>query len=328
MNKNLCAAILLIGTTLAVPCAAQETTTPMRTLRYTPGTADQARAWQEEVRGKLFGLLKLDDLVRRAEAIPLDPEVLSTSSDDAMLLEHVSIRSTESRRITVAVARPLEYKGKRPGVVAIHGHGGDRMSVFDAKAQENAGIYKELGKALVRRGYFVVAPEVGQHKVYEDGRTLMGERLWDCMRAVDYLASLPDADAGRIGCAGLSLGGEMAMWLGAMDPRVKAVVSSGFLTVMDRMEQNHCMCWKFDGLRELVDWPDVYGLIAPRALMCQNGLKEPPNDFIVPVAREALAEIEPIYAAFGKPENLVLDVHDGAHEVDLNPLLTFFDERL
>ena len=44
----------------------------------------------------------------------------------------------------------------------------------------------------------------------------MGERLWDLMRCVECLASLPQVDASRLGCAGLSLGGEMAMWLGAM----------------------------------------------------------------------------------------------------------------
>ena len=55
----------------------------------------------------------------------------------------------------------------------------------------------------------------------EKDRTLMGERLWDLMRCVDLLLSLEDkVDRGRIGCTGLSLGGEMAMWLGAMDSRV------------------------------------------------------------------------------------------------------------
>jgi len=45
----------------------------------------------------------------------------------------------------------------------------------------------------------------------------MGERLWDAMRCIDYLESLSQIDKKRIGCAGLSLGGEITMWLGAMD---------------------------------------------------------------------------------------------------------------
>ncbi|MDX9975405.1 MAG: alpha/beta hydrolase family protein [FCB group bacterium] len=327
MIKN---ALMLAGIlgTLVLGTTAQADEAAMRTLRYTPRSAEEACAWQTEVRQRVFSLLKLDDLVKTGSSIPLDPLVLSNRSVDGMFLREVSIRATHGRRITVALAMPLEFKGTRPGVVAIHGHGGSRMSAFDAKAQENAHIYKEFGNALVHRGYIVVAPEVGQHEVYESGGTLMGERLWDCMRCVDYLASLQEVNAERIGCAGLSLGGEMAMWLGAMDTRIKADVSAGYLTMMDQMEKNHCMCWKFDGLRELVDWPDVYALIAPRPLMCQNGLKEPENDFTVPLAQEALKQIQPIYADLGAPENLTLDVHKGAHEINLPALLDFFDHNL
>ena len=156
----------------------------------------------------------------------------------------------------------------------------------------------------------------------------MGERLWDLMRCVGYLETLASVDKSRIGCAGLSLGGEMSMWLAAMDTRVAACVSSGFLTVMDQMERDHCMCWKIDGLRELVDFADIFALVAPRPLQCQNGLKEPATQFIVPLAREALREIRPIYADMGVPGNIALDVHAGEHEIDLSSLLEFVDARL
>ena len=118
------------------------------------------------------------------------------------------------------------------------------------------------------------------------------------------------------------------MWLGAMDQRMTASISAGFLTVMDHMEQNHCMCWKFPGLRELVDFADIYSLTAPRALLCQNGLKEPPSQFPVSIAREALREIEPIYQDFGQPENLELVAHEGGHVFDVPSLLAFFQKHL
>jgi esterase/lipase len=155
----------------------------------------------------------------------------------------------------------------------------------------------------------------------------MAERLWDLIRCVDYLESMPEVDRSRIGCAGLSLGGEMAMWLGAMDERIAATISAGFLTTMDHMEQNHCMCWKFEGLRELVDYADIDSLIAPRPLQCQNGMLEPPSQFYVPLARQAMKEIKLIYRDLGKPENAALDVHEGGHEIDLPELLSFFEKH-
>jgi len=184
-------------------------------------------------------------------------------------------------------------------------------------------MYKQFGLVLARQGFVVVSADVGQHEVYEKGRTLMGERLWDLSRCVDYLEALPEVDARRIGCAGLSLGGEMAMWLGAMDARMAATASCGFLTFMDQMEQNHCMCWKFDGLRALADFPDIYALIAPRPLQCQNGLKEPETQFNVRLAQKAMEQIRKTYADMGVPENAALLVHEGGHEIALEPLVQF-----
>jgi acetyl esterase/lipase len=293
----------------------------MRTMKYAPSSKTGAGRWQKDVRAKLARLVRVDDL--KGAKIPLSIKVLSSSEKTGYVLEEVEIQSTPGRRIRAMRTIPRGGKPPYPAVVCIHGHGGNRRTTY-----EDARIYKAFASALAERGYATAAVDVGQHEIYESGRTLIGERLWDLMRAVDLLASMTEVDRDRIGCAGLSLGGEMSMWLAAMDTRVAACVSSGFLTVMDQMERDHCMCWKIDGLRELVDFADIFALVAPRPLQCQNGLLEPPTQFIVPLARQALKEIRPIYADMGAPGNVSLDVHGGGHEVDLAALLAFFDERL
>jgi hypothetical protein len=156
----------------------------------------------------------------------------------------------------------------------------------------------------------------------------MGERLWDLMRCVSYLETLPQVNKAKIGCGGLSLGGEMTMWLAAMDIRLAAANSDGFLTVMDQLEKNHCMCWKFPGLRDLADFADIYALIAPRPLECQNGRRETPVFFTPELAQKAMTEIRPAYAAFGKEDKAAVHVHGGGHEIDLPAILKFFDENL
>lgn len=292
-----------------------------RSRRYVPGTADVATRWQVNLRRELFLALGLDDLVG-SNAVPLDERVCSSTAHDGYARHELALQSTPARRIDAVVTIP-DGDAPAPGIVCIHGHGSDRFAVHDPES-----IYKGFAAALATAGYATVAVDVGQHEVYEAGRLLMGERLWDCVRAVDLLAAHPRVDAGRLGCAGLSLGGEMAMWLGALDERIGVEVSAGFLTTMDQMEANHCMCWKFAGLRELVDYADLYALTAPRALMCQNGEQEGETQFHVPLARQALTEIEPIYTDLGHPERLQLHVHDGGHEIDLPALLGFFDRWL
>lgn len=307
----------------ASPAVAGAEETPLRTMGYRRGPEAEALAWQNEVRSELFKILKLEDLLTTKVSIPLNPKTLSSESKGDYDYKQIEISSTPTRRMTVVATFPNDAKTSRPAVVCIHGHGDDRSTPYERES-----AYKGFASELAARGFVTISANVGQHEVYEpDERILMGERLWDLMRCVDYLETLPEVDKGRIGCAGLSLGGEMAMWLGAMDTRIQATVSSGSLTVMDQMEQNHCMCWKFDGLRELVDFADIYSLIAPRALLCQNGTKEGETQFYVPIAKKAMEEIKPIYADLGAPERVELLVHPGGHEIDLASLLSFFEVK-
>ena len=294
----------------------------LRSMRYTSRAKDRAIVWQKELRAKLAALLKMDDLLSSKTPIPLNPKTISSEKREKYAFHEMEINSTAARRIKIVLALPTNVKGPRPAVVAISGHGGTRHTCHEKAS------YSRFAHVLAQKGYVTISTSVSRHKVYERGRTLMGERLWDLMRCVDFLASLKEVDSQRIGCGGNSLGGEMVMWLGAMDQRVGANVSSGFLTRMDQMEKNHCMCWKFPGLRQLADFADIYSLTAPRALLCQNGLKEPPSQFPVSLAREALKEIEPIYADFKRSENLVHVAHQAGHAIDLPSLLAFFDKHL
>ncbi|UCE41809.1 MAG: acetylxylan esterase [Candidatus Aminicenantes bacterium] len=286
---------------------------------YKRGTPEEALEWQEGLRRDLAQLMKITDLMKRQERYGFDVSILQEKTEDGFIKREIEFRSTPSRRIRVILTLPQPPVTRRvPAVVCLHGHGGSRYVVYQA-----GGPYRGFATELARRGFVTIAPDVGQHDIFEEGRTLMGERLWDAMRCVDYLESLSEVDPNRIGCAGLSLGGEMAMWLAAMDARIRAAVSSGFLTVMDQMERNHCLCWKFDGLRELVDFPDIYAMTAPRALQCQNGRQEPTSQFNIIMARYAYEQILPAYLDFNQPDNLELNIHDGAHVVDVPPLVKF-----
>jgi dienelactone hydrolase len=295
----------------------------MRSMKYSTRSLKKAQQWQTEVRKKMSELLDIDDQLVSGKSVPLNPVVIKEENKTDYMLKEIEINSTATRRIRIMVTCPLRSNGPWPAVICIHGHGGKPLIVYDKES-----LYKGFAYELAIRNYVTVAPIVSQHEVYETGRTLMGERLWDCMRCIDYLETLISVDSNRIGCAGLSLGGEMTMWLGAMDQRIVATVSCGFLTKMDQLEQGHCMCWKFPGLRELVDFADIYSLIAPRPLLCQNGLLEPVTDFTPELARAALKEIQVIYYNYSHPENVSLMVHGGAHVVEVPSLLYFFKKHL
>jgi hypothetical protein len=310
-------AILMLA---AVPVLAAD---PPRKFKAT--TEKDAHAWQEESRKFLADALKLDGVPGTTKPLAFNEKLLRTSKQEEFTWSELELSATRGRRMKAVLTVPIaDTPMKYPAVVCIHGHGGSRFIVYDPLS-----LYRGFATDLARRGCVTISVEVGQHQVYEEGRTLMGERLNDVVRCVDYLVGRPEVDADGIGCAGLSLGGEMAMWLGAMDTRVKATVSSGFLTTVANMRTGHCPCWDFPAFSENFDFADIYGLIAPRALLCQIGREErAPGGFPVDVAEAAMADVRKVYAAFGKKDKPILDLHPAGHVYVNKTTIPFLDGEL
>jgi hypothetical protein len=290
-------------------------------------------AWEHDARVTLAVLLKMDDQMtanRHDEhgrsCLPLNTVVLETADHGVYTRQLLEIDARPDRRIQVVLTIPSgATAGKTPAVVCIHGHGGNRDIVYDTKS-----VYGGFARVLSEQGYVTLSTNVGQHDVQDEAlRTLMGERLWDLVRVVDLATSRPEVDPDRIGCAGLSLGGEMAMWLGAMDTRIAATVSSGFLTNMENLRHGHCMCWDFPGLQRRYDFADIYSLICPRALQCQNGRKERlPGGFPVDLAEQVMKEIQAAYRVAGRENAVELATHPEGHVFDVSSGVRFLDAHL
>ena len=91
---------------------------------------------------------------------------------------------------------------------------------------------RAIGAELAERGYVVLAPDYPNFGEYEVDPYALGyvsasmKAIWNNMRAVDLLASLPEVDPRRIGVIGHSLGGHNAIFTALFDDRIRAVVSS------------------------------------------------------------------------------------------------------
>lgn len=131
------------------------------------------------------------------------------------------------------------------------------------------------------------------------GRTLIGERVFDVDRGIDYLASRGDADMSNVGVMGNSGGGTTALFAAALLPRIAyAMPSCYFCTFADSlMSIYHCMDNYIPGLLKYAEMSDVAGLIAPKPLVLVAGVEDP----IFPIGgtRRAFKELKKIYAASG-----------------------------
>lgn len=145
------------------------------------------------------------------------------------------------------------------------------------------------------------------------GRTLMGERIYDVDRGIDYLRTRGDADMKRIGIMGNSGGGTISVFAAALLPRISfAMPSCYFCTFRDSiMSIYHCMDNYIPGLLKYAEMPDVLGLFAPSPVVVVAGKTDP--IFPISATRKAFKDLKRIYKAAGAENNCHLVVGNGGH---------------
>jgi dienelactone hydrolase len=254
----------------------------------------------------------------------------------------VSFASGTGDRITGYLLLPkiASPANPRPGVLALHSTiaPGAAVTVGVEKVREN----RYYGLELAHRGYVVLAVDTiaAGDRIYpgsepfvtegfyrqHPGWSAMGKMLYDHIRAVDYLCTLAEVDASRIGAIGHSLGGYNAFFLQAFDLRVKAAVSSCGFTPIGGTTSPFQFArdqWfvHFPELRDYLragtvpcDLHEVMALCAPRPLFNYSARQ----DHIFPswpTIDAALRQVEEVYRVLGAaPEAFLREDGEGDHD--------------
>ncbi len=147
------------------------------------------------------------------------------------------------------------------------------------------------------------------------GVTWPGVVTWDDLRTVDYLVSRPEVDPERIGCLGISMGGYRAMFLSALDPRIKAGCVAGFMSTVRPMLRRHIDTHSWvhflPHLHRYLDWPDLAALTAPRSLMVLQCRQD--RLFPTQAMQTAVDKISAIFQKAGARDRFVGRFHDVPH---------------
>ncbi|MGP0069822.1 MAG: prolyl oligopeptidase family serine peptidase [Isosphaeraceae bacterium] len=201
---------------------------------------------QKELRA--FFLRSLGDLPERT---PMNPHVVGTLRRDGYRIEKVIFESRPNHHVTANLYIP-EGKSPFPGILLPCGHsdngkayeGYQRACILLAKNGMAVLCYDPIGQGernqrLDAQGKPAIRGTT-EHTMAGLGALLVGRqlasyRIWDGLRALDYLASRPEIDPTRLGCTGNSGGGTMTAYLMALDDRIAVAAPSCFITSLERL---------------------------------------------------------------------------------------------
>ena len=294
--------------------------------------------WQADLRAKVADLLGGSSAPRG----DLAPQVLETSQKDGYVQQKVEITSEPGVRLPLYVLTPESGQAPYPTVIALHGHGSGVQEVIGEPQSEQIAEHMrrcnhDYGRQLAQQGFLVLAPEqraFGERREMEDvtqapgqsscrqasmnammlGRTMIGMRVWDVMRIIDYARQTGLAKTDTLACVGLSGGGTVTTFATAMDPRITAAVISGYFCTWQWsiMAMRHCEDNYVPGILQHAEMADIGALIAPRPLLIEAGTEDP--IFPLPGVHDAHDKLAKVYAMLAEPERLALDVFEGEHQ--------------
>lgn len=172
---------------------------------------------------------------------------------------------------------------------------------------------------LAEAGYVCLAPDYPSFADYAYDFATDQERyasgtmkaIWNNLRAVDLLETLPCVNRERIGAIGHSLGGHNALYTAAFDQRIRCVITScGFNAFADYYDGD-LKGWSSDRYMPRIaseygadpaqmpfDFPEVLAAIAPRPLFVNAPLHD--ANFAVEGVRKCEAALRPLLELLGK----------------------------
>jgi dienelactone hydrolase len=128
-------------------------------------------------------------------------------------------------------------------------------------------------------------------------QSVFGLQTWNSIRALDFLASLPDVDPKRIGVTGNSGGGTQTIILGALDPRPIVSFPNGMVS---SSMQGGCTCENASLLRIGTGNVELAALFAPKPLG-MTAADDWTREMLV--KGKGFPEIKKLYALLEKPQN-------------------------
>jgi dienelactone hydrolase len=309
---------------------------PLR-LTYRASSRKQAEAWQKRLRPKITELLGGFPAQRAA----LQPETLEVRDFPGYRREKFIFQSRPGLLVLGYLLTPKNSAPPHPAVVCIPGHGRGVVDIvgIDAQGRDRTnkdGYQHDFAIQVVEHGMAAVAIEPMAFGCRRDpltikkgadvtacqpsagallllGQTMIGWRVYDVMRTIDWIETRKELDAQRVGCMGISGGGTCTTFSAAIEPRIRVAMISGYLNTFRDciMSLSHCIDNYVPGILDWAEMYDVASLIAPRPLFVESGTKD--DIFPIDASKASFARVKKVYEAFDAAGDVQQEVFEGEH---------------
>ncbi|MHC4212286.1 MAG: alpha/beta hydrolase family protein [Planctomycetota bacterium] len=329
--------------------------------QYNPNTAKyafkstnkkQAIQWQKRTRTALSNTIGFQNTLK------INPKAQLLEKTDKLdyTREKILIQTGMHTAMPVYILLPKKAPAPLPVVITAHGHGyGVKSSVGINKdgteRDKPDGYQKDFAIAICRSGFAVAAPEIscfgerltdfshlekGAPKTCKHtaalashlGGSVLGMRVMDITRLIDYLETRPDIDTSRLGMMGISGGGMLTFFTTAIDQRIRSCVISGYFCTFEHsiLGVSHCPCNFVPGLGQFGEMSDIAALIAPRPILIEAGSRDP--IFPIKHVKQSVIHAEKNYKIFTPNPILETDYFEGNHQISGKKAYNFLKRTL
>jgi len=265
-------------------------------------------------------MISLGDMPLSENRPPLNVKITGTIQMDGYRIEKLYYESLPGLYVPANLYIPDNITEPAAAILYLCGHSLTQKVSYQTHPQKFAKL-----------GFVCLIPETiqygevrGEHwgcyangwfNWYSKGYTPAGVEVWNAIRGLDLLSERPEVDATNLGATGISGGGAISWFLGAIDTRVKAVApvcgaSTLEAQVTTRTMDGHCDCINYINTYGW-DFADVGALIAPRALLIGQADRDGLNK--VESVREIYQDVKSFYRLTGAPDNVSYVETPGGH---------------
>jgi hypothetical protein len=306
--------------------------------------------------GAVFRVQTTDDwLRRRAEILagmqavmgrlpgpekkcPLDMQVEEEVDCGSHVRRLITYASEPGARVPAYLLVPKAIlrgdSGRVPAVLCLHGT--DNVVGHGVVVGLGNRPNRQYASELADRGYVTLAPNYPLLAKYQPDLKALGwesgtlKAVWDNMRGLDLLETLPYVKPGAFGTIGHSLGGHNSVYTAVFDDRLQVVVTScGLDSFLDYYQGDEKVWMPGKGwtqtrymprladyrgrLAEIpFDFHELIGALAPRHVLIVAPVGD--SNFRAESVDRIVAAARPVFALYGHPERLQLEHPEGGHD--------------